>query len=168
MTEKKIPPLPEAPASLNFRGITQNGWNVQFTLRDSSEENLLTRFGLFIGSLEKNYKVVPEGMQPAGNGSQNTGELPKIVADPPGTEPQEMQSFEATELVHKSGKSWGVKGGKFTQYGVTIWPEVLEDAGIMPNELDTSLVYPLQNYTAYYNELTEKGYPKKIVKLAKA
>ncbi len=71
MTEKKIP-LPEAPASLNFRGITQNGWDVQFTLRDSSEDDLLTRFGKLINKLEANYKVVPKGKQPNGNGSANT------------------------------------------------------------------------------------------------
>ena len=78
--------MTEAPASLNFRGITQNGWNVQFTLRDTSEIDLLDRFGKLIGKLEENFKVVPEGKQPAGNGSQNTAAPtnPDLPTDDPG------------------------------------------------------------------------------------
>ena len=78
MTEKQ---LPEAPASLNFRGITQNGWNVQFTLRDTDEAVLLNRFGKLIIKLEENYQVVPEGKQPIGNGEAVSPDLP---ADDPG------------------------------------------------------------------------------------
>jgi len=50
--------LAEAPASLNFFGVTQKGWNVQFTLRDFDEDALLKRFGAMMATLEK-YKVMP-------------------------------------------------------------------------------------------------------------
>ena len=43
MTEKKVAPLPEAPASLNFKGVTGKGWDVQFTLRDIDEDKLRSR-----------------------------------------------------------------------------------------------------------------------------
>ena len=51
--------LPEAPAALNFRGRTSKGWDIQFTLRDWSEEALIARFGNFVALLEK-YHIEPE------------------------------------------------------------------------------------------------------------
>ncbi len=161
MTEKKEV-LPEAPASVNFRGVTQNGWNVQFTLRDVDEDTLLARFGHLINKLEENFKVVPEGKRPNGNGgSQNT--VPQPTGEP---QPREI-SFDAEymDATVTAGKKplWKVKGGKFMEWGVTIWPEVLEAAGL--GEQDTSQLISLVGYTAYCNEFNDKGNPKKVARL---
>ena len=165
MTEKKIP-LPEAPASLNFRGITQNGWDVQFTLRDADEDALLTRFGSLINKLEANYKVVPKGKQPNGNGSQNTPVPPPTGNAPP---PTEDLFFDAERLVGSTSGDktyFKVQGGKFSKYGVTIWPEVLEAAGFNPDQLDPKTTYDLTGYTAYYS-LKDNGKEDKVINLAK-
>lgn len=45
--------LAEAPASINFFGLTPQGWNVQFTLRDFSELTLMFRFTEMIRALDK-------------------------------------------------------------------------------------------------------------------
>ncbi len=161
--------MTEAPASLNFRGITKNGWKVQFTLRDTDEAVLLVRFGKLIIKLEENYQVVPEGKQPAGNGSQNT---PVPLPVPPtgvstDTDPNAAYTFPAERLVGKleGGKSyWKVQGGKFSKFGVNIWPEILFAAGF--KDLDPAQIYDLTGYTAYYT-LKDNGKEDKVVNLSK-
>ena len=114
MTEKKIL-LPEAPASLNFRGITKGGWDVQFTLRDTDENVLLNRFGDLVKLLEEKYYVTPKG-KPSGNGKPDT-HPPGVPADSTPAPEQELM-FDAEEMVHGSGKAWKVRGGKYTKFGV--------------------------------------------------
>jgi hypothetical protein len=89
-TTKKVPDvavkMTEAPASLNFYGVTQTGWNIQVTLRDVDEYSLLDRFGDLVKKLEK-WQVSPKavGKQPEGNGSQNTvPDNPDLPPDDPG------------------------------------------------------------------------------------
>ena len=167
MTEKKIP-LPEAPASLNFRGITQKGWDVQFTLRDADEDALLERFGKLINKLEENYKVVPKGYRQPENGSLPPASVPPPASDPP-TQPQEDLFFEAERLVGSTSGDktyWKVQGGKFSKFGVNIWPEILEAAGFNPDQLDPKTTYDLTGYTAYYS-LKENGKEDKVVNLSK-
>lgn len=72
MTEEtKVPPVPdgiftEAPASVNFFGVTRKGWNLQFTIRDWDEVRLLSRFIAFTTYLEeKGVSPKPVGQQPA-------------------------------------------------------------------------------------------------------
>ena len=60
------PAWSEAPASLNFYGVTLKGWNCQFTLRDGDENTLLERFAAFVAILEeKGVTPKPVGQQPA-------------------------------------------------------------------------------------------------------
>lgn len=61
------------------------------------------------------------------------------------------QVFDATELVAtvNNGKAyWKVKGGPWTQFGITAWPEVLESAGL--TNLNPMETYSLTGWTAYY------------------
>ena len=171
MTTKKTEPLCEAPASLNFRGITKGGWDVQFTLRDTSESVLLTRFGDLVKVLEEKYYVTPKGK---GNGSTNEKVVPVSQATLPPAEPvrvpdeeQGTQVFDAELLVGSTSGDkvyWKVQGGQFSQFGVTIWPEILEAAGI--GDLDPTKTYNLTGYVAYYT-LKDNGKPGKVVNLAK-
>jgi len=59
--------LPEAPASVNFR-TTYKGMDMQFTLRDENEANLLKRLGTFVNSLVDTDMSMPveNAAQPAG------------------------------------------------------------------------------------------------------
>ena len=82
MTEQSnIPILPsftEAPASLNFFGITSKGWNIQFTLRDENEAHLLERFAVLVGELENKYHVTPKPV-----GAQPQASAPITTTPPP-------------------------------------------------------------------------------------
>jgi hypothetical protein len=59
-----------------------------------------------------------------------------------------------------------VKGGPWKKYGVTVWDEVLIQAGISPNTLEGGKTYALVGYKAYYIKKAD-GNPKKVVRLEK-
>lgn len=56
------------------------------------------------------------------------------------------------------------KGAKFPKFPVTVWPEVLEAAGIVVNEIDPVKGMELTGWTAVY-EKNEKGFPGKVIEL---
>ncbi len=134
--------LPEAPASINFT-TSVHGYAVQFTLRSEDELNLLNRFTRLIEILEAEYGVKAPG---------KPGEL----------------AFDAEKLVPNVNDGtiyWKVKGGNFRKWGVTIWPEVLQKAGLNPDDLDPINGHDLDGWVAVYIIDPEKGHPKKIVEL---
>lgn len=55
---------------------------------------------------------------------------------------------------------------KFPKFPVTVWPEVLEEAGIVASEVDPIKGFDLIGWTAVY-EKNEKGFPGKVIKLVK-
>ena len=61
---------------------------------------------------------------------------------------------------------WVVQGGNFTKYGVTCWPEVLEEAGLTDklNALTDNLLEG--QWLAYYVE-NEQGKPDKVTRLVR-
>jgi len=167
--------LSESPASMNFFGITKAGWNVQFTLRDIDEDRLMERFARFVGLLDQ-YHVTPKPVgqqpqqpaapQPPASGIPNTTPTP-----PPATtgnaHTSQDQSFAADSLIGSilEGKLyWKVKGGRFSKYGVAIWPEVLKVAGFDVDALDPRQAYGLNGFTAYY-AADENGKATKVTRL---
>ena len=162
MTEEKIP-LPEAPASINFKVVDKDGFNYQITLRDFSENALMGRVKAIRSWLLEN-SFVPPGKQSTGNGSPPPASVP-----PPSTQPDGDLLFEAELLVGSTSGDktyWKVQGGQFSKYGVTIWPEVLDAAGFDASQLDATSTYNLNGYTAYYS-LKDTGKPDKVVNLSK-
>ena len=184
--------MEEARASLNFFGITRKGWSVQFTLRDDDETELMKRFGLLSAWLEEH------GVTPKPVGQQVTTPPPARVPEqvqspepiptaPPTVEttPEQLALdkhighydgyFEAESLVGMTsqGKTyWKVKGGKFSKFGVTIWPETLKAAGFDVKGLNPAQTYDLTGFTAYYiinqeKSTPEKEVPEKVVALEK-
>jgi hypothetical protein len=114
MTEKKKPDvveqvLPEAPASINFKGVTSKGWDVMFTLRDADELILLDRFGKFVKVLEDDYHVSPKGKP---NGNSNPEPTPDIPENDPSwckIHDEQMKQWEKEGRVwysHKVGDDW--------------------------------------------------------------
>jgi len=156
--------LPEAPASLNFFATTSKGWKIQITLRDHDELTLLDRFAALVQTLEE-WQV-----EPSGNGRKPAGSpvVPAPAQDQDEPAKTETDTFRASRLVGatSAGKTyWKIKGGIYSKYGVTIWPEVLEGAGL--GELTPEGEYDLQDqYKA--TVLLENGKPKKIVKLERS
>lgn len=104
--------------------------------------------------------------------SKQSNVTPPIKASnghPPTTTQQTDLSFDASLLVGSmaNGKTyWKVQGGQFSQFGVTIWPEVLVEAGFFVDDLDPAQTYNLDGYIAHY-VLNDKSKPSKIVKLSK-
>ena len=160
----------EAKASLNFYVVTPKGYNLQITLRDDDEKNLLTRYGHLTVDLEE------KGCQPKAIGKQpeaSTAALPGIETQAPlpiteTTQPHaaEELTFDATELActMQDGKPyWKAKGGQFSRYGVSIWPEALAASGIDPDKMDPSKTYTI-NMVARYT-LNDKGKPHKVTLL---
>ena len=183
MTEQKQeqpfepPVIPgEAPASLNFFGITKAGWNVQFTLRDNDEDALMTRFARFVGILAQ-YQVQPKavGQQPAAPSQPSAP--PPPAGNPPATPPP-----AATQAQNTSGLSfqcetlsatvdgpktyWKIKGGRFSKFGINVWPEVLKPAGYDTDAMDVRQPVNMQGWTAYY-AVDEKEKPTKVTQLVR-
>jgi len=73
-----LPSFTEAPASLNFFGITSKGWNIQITLRDEDEAHLLERFAVLVDELGNKYHVTPKpvGAQPQASAPATTTPTP--------------------------------------------------------------------------------------------
>ncbi len=88
----------EAPASINFFGVSRAGWNIQFTLRDGSEGRLLTRLGAMMSGLE-DLKIFPcnrygdrivttsTPKPPANGGNGSTPPTGKPPGGPPTSKP---------------------------------------------------------------------------------
>jgi len=169
----------EAPASLNFFGITKAGWNVQFTLRDNDEDALMTRFARFVGILAQ-YQVQPKavGQQPIQiSGSPQPSAPQPPASNPPATPPPSTTqaasnsalSFHADTLAATlaDGKTyWKIKGGRFSKWGINVWPEVLKSAGYDTDTLDVRQPVNMQGWTAYYTE-DENGKPTKVTQLVR-
>ena len=165
----------EAPASLNFTAHTPKGWRLQITLRDESEGNLLERFKTTMGVVQdlgmtpqpQNGAKAPEFVAP----TQGNSTPPAATAVPlavPAESEEVMDSFSAETLVASvnEGKAyWKVQGGPFSKFGVTVWPEVLGEAGFDCDQLDPTQTYNLTGHTATYMRVD--GKPKKVTRLAK-
>lgn len=83
---------------------------------------------------------------------------------------------DAIKLATRSEKPetdrWVVIGGNFKQYGITVWPEVLEAAGIKPEKLkDRGENKPGVPLVAIYTEKANdegKQVPDKVIEIRKA
>lgn len=143
--EPAVYPLPEAPASLNFTGITSKGWRVQFTLRDTDETALLGRFSAFVRALEELH-VRPEGT-PAPNATPAPGAATPPAPPPAATAPAAAPApapaaapvnghsaegeYEEIDITHvkcemstNGQKVLKAFGGPVKKFGVVAWPEV--------------------------------------------
>lgn len=177
--------LPEMPVSVNFYAVDQDGFNYQWTLRDINEIGLLKRVNAFKALLLSN-GVVPKqvGQQPQGQAQQGqaadnsprppmkgeTSERAAMVTPPGANGNKNALSFQADNMVGsitEGQQYWKVKGGKFSKYGVTVWPEVLEAAGFDVDALNIGQRYSLQGFTAYY-VLNSEGKPHKVTELVRS
>lgn len=176
--------LPEVPVSVNFYCVDQAGFNYQWTLRDTDEMALVKRVAAFKDWLLK-HGVVPKqvGQQPQGQQQQSqaaANSLPPVKGEkseraaqltpPAATNGGNRLSFQAESMVgsvQDGQQYWKVKGGKFSKYGVTVWPEVLEAAGFDIDALNIGQRYNLQGYVAYY-QMNSENKPHKVTELVRS
>lgn len=79
----------------------------------------------------------------------------------------QQQSFIAQNLstTFDEGKQYfKVRGAQFSKFGVAIYPEMLQAAGIEPDSVDPREPLDLAGWTAFY-VLNENGKPRKVTKL---
>ncbi|MCK4727173.1 MAG: hypothetical protein KAT29_15275, partial [Anaerolineales bacterium] len=96
-------PLPEAPASVNFKGVTKAGFVCQWTLRDVDESALLNKQVAFMQMLGEG-GVVPYGRattQPEGNDKPVSANTPD---DDPGW--CKIHDCKLYENTGKDGSKW--------------------------------------------------------------
>jgi hypothetical protein len=138
--------LPEAPASINFR-FSYKGYEPTLTLRDFNGLTLLSKLDAALKKLEAMGAVAP--------GAAATSlvfEATKLAASVlPDAETDEVKTY------------WKVKGGSYRKFGVSIWPEALEEAGFVVEEMVVTRVYDLAGWTAHCE--VKDGQPRKVTKL---
>ena len=99
-----LPSFTEAPASLNFFGITSKGWNIQITLRDENEAHLLERFAVLVDELGNKYHVTPK---PVGAQPQASTPATTTTSPPPenGSHGQSVCAMVEVGTAFKSGNT---------------------------------------------------------------
>jgi hypothetical protein len=110
----------------------------------------------------------PVSPPPAAHGAPPAPAGP--VPAPDGGATPEVSSFRAQVLVGevKNGTAqWKLKGGRFMQHGVRIWPEVLTAVGINPDTLDPLKQHDMTAWVAFF-VTNEKGQPHKVTCLVPA
>lgn len=143
--------LPEAPTSATVKVVHQEtGFEWLFTVRGVNANRLLSELVQF------------------GDKLSQAGFVPASAPRQPASQesPQGDLFFEAIELVgsvHEGKAYWKIKGGQFSKFGVTIWPEVLGPTGFDVEKLNPMEKYPL-NHKAYY-VTKEDGTALKVVRL---
>lgn len=138
---KQKPELPEAPASLSFKFVYK-GYEPMLTLRDFNGIHLLAKLDKAIIELERMGAVAPGAA--VASISFNAEQMVSNVAD--------------------GNVYWKIRGSHYKKFGVTIWPEVLEEAGFVAEEMPATKIYDMTGWVAHC-ELNEEGKPKKVVKL---
>lgn len=101
---------------------------------------------------------------------------PQVSSQPPAPGATKQIPVEAIKLATRSDKPetdrWVVIGGNFKQYGITVWPEVLQAAGINPGKLkDRGENNPGVPLVAIYTEKANdegKLVPDKVIEILKA
>lgn len=91
---------------------------------------------------------------------------------PPTANHQQPAATEALTFIAQNlsttfdeGKQYfKVRGAQFSKFGVAIYPEMLQAAGIDPDSIDPREPLDLAGWTAFY-VLNENGKPRKVTKL---
>lgn len=165
----------EAPLSATARFVDQAGASWLFTVREGATGEAMANF---VGNLSKvsNY-LIKQGFKPEGDGYSSRASAPAQSSPSPAPTSTsnngngqegfgDRGTFEAEEMVasvHGGKTYWKIKGGPFAKYGITIWPEVMEEQlSLNADSLDVSKSYDLRGWTA---EWEQSGEYKKIVAL---
>ncbi|MBI3460739.1 hypothetical protein HY009_07410 [Candidatus Acetothermia bacterium] len=161
--------MQEAKSSLNFFGVTKKGWRCQFTLRDESEAALLDRFGKFVTILETKGIVPYEHTKGPVHQSKAEQAASQLTVNGKGDhgEYEIVQGGVISVISNEKGDvAYKYKGGRFKQFGVRVWPEVLEQLGWKLDSMRIGKEYSVENYRAKI--LLKKGRVSKVIELIPA
>ena len=147
-----------------------DGWKINITAREDSPEMAAEALMVAIEHLGKT-----KGFAPAPDFSKVVKSVDKPdqsaspIFDKPSTDRNGDLTIQVSNIKLASGGDhprWVVQGGNFTKYGITCWPEVLEEAGLTDklNPLTDNL--PEGQWLAYYVE-DDKQRPDKVTRLVR-
>ena len=165
---------PEAVGSCNAFITTPLGAKIQVTSRGASLEY---SWGQLVDFIKRRLK---EGCSVDGsNGTykQQPAQQQPVQQQPAQQQPAQQQP--AQQVLNANGKEYraeklsvemkngkyyyAVTGGQFTQFGVRIWPEVLQSIGIDVKDNPVPDITDLSGYIATYIEGPSRSDPLKIV-----
>lgn len=133
-----------------------NGFEVEFeTPEIESRHTLLEVWTRFEAEL------IEAGYEPV----SDQASVSQVTASQPGAPANGQASFlvdRITATVDDGKAYWRVKGGEFQKWGVIVYQEVLEAAGL--GELNPLKPFSESGLIAYYS-LKEDGKPKKVTRL---
>lgn len=134
-----------------IKTIDPDGVAVNFETEEMKLSKLLPLLGQVKAELVKaGYELIDS--QPAQTVDSQPASTPSFVVS------------RITATVEDGKAYWRVKGGEFQKWGVIVYPEVLEAAGL--GELDPLKVFEEDGMVAQYC-LKENGKPKKVVRLSR-
>jgi len=173
-------PTPESPFSVTFRMTDGYGCDVQVTMRDGVTKEIVKQ--VFEARKEFVELAVGHGWQFTAASKPAPQAAPASNGQPPAAQPQAAPPpgavagggfasaasdvFDAETLVGSitEGKpTWKVKGGRFSQWGVTIYPEAIAAAGL---GVEPGKTYSLAGWRAHY-VMKPDGKPQKVTQLEK-
>jgi hypothetical protein len=104
---------------------------------------------------------LPMVIPPAG-----TGDIaPKEQPAQPASDDLSFVTEAISVSVNNEKKFFKVKGGKYSKFGVTVWPEVLHAVGMNVENAEAK-EYPFPGYKATF-VMNDKGKPSKVITLEK-
>jgi len=126
--------MQEAGFSISFQIIDSQGRQCQITMRDENRDNWKEVLKTRAQVLDAIGAVAPQQVAPPQQ-AQLTG--PRAV---PPQQDGEHEDFEADTIFRgvsdRTGEpTFKIRGGRYKQHGVTVWPEVLPALGIDPETL---------------------------------
>lgn len=138
-------------SKITIQAISPDGWPVLFELEPGKKTTEATAY------LEK------YGFHPAPPATEQP--RPESQQQPGGSSLTGTFAAESLTATVDDGKAyWKVRGGQFQKFGVAIYPEVLEAAGLDVDNLNPLKPVDLEGYTAVYS-VKENGKPQKVVRL---
>jgi len=167
----------EARGSWNGYFTSPAGNKDQFTLRQEDQQKDVD-FILRIKQFGKD--LAANGWKPVGGNGHvqptpaSKSETPSATERKPADESPpagNTKTFDITSIQLAAGGAhprWVVKGGNFTKFGVTCWPETLEAAGVAEKLDPLKENKPKGNWIAHYVERENdegKMVPDKVVRL---
>lgn len=161
----------EANVSTNIFLHSQKGASIQLTVRNGATKeevaSTLDVLAFGIGYAAEKYNLSASKHVTVQN-------VPQLQGNAPGIAGNLSFQTELLEMTMNRGKTyWKIKGHPFMNYGVTIWPEVLEAAGYNVEQLQAEVSQAdnwqieFKGYTATYAEKTKDGktFPDKVTSL---
>jgi hypothetical protein len=153
----------EAPVSANVKLYGQSGADILLTVRSGATiedvTNVIDVMAEAMKYAREKYSLEPARKQPTSPPTTNGSNGQQAQAPNGG----DMFAAETLAATVNDGKTyWKVKGGPYAKWGVTVWPEVLEAAGL--TNLNPTQPVSLAGYVAHI-AMKDNGKPAKVVKL---